>query len=233
MTILLRKHGKSSKCFNQIISKAWQNNCTWCNFWFFFLFSRLSQQEGLLFLDKNKTLWQPTLVLMKLLSAKWVRWTFGVMNSRPEILQTWHDTLKASLEMSLDGPISLMWPIAVLRRFNRPYHELVRAINTLVREQLLSIIQSIYYLLSKSCKLEQNTMLSALGLVMMQNICFINQNFRREITSLHFISLTTKTVGNWVSKWGGIIWLIQTKSLTNIPSNPCAEVLLGWGCNID
>ena len=36
----------------------------------FFLFSRLSQQEGLLFLDKNKTLWQPTLVLMKLLSAK-------------------------------------------------------------------------------------------------------------------------------------------------------------------
>lgn len=37
---------------------------------FLFLFSRLSQQEGLLFLDKNKTLWQPTLVLMKLLSAK-------------------------------------------------------------------------------------------------------------------------------------------------------------------
>lgn len=37
---------------------------------FFFLFSRLSQQEGLLFLDKNKTLWQPTLVLMKLLLAK-------------------------------------------------------------------------------------------------------------------------------------------------------------------
>ena len=36
----------------------------------FFLLSRLSQQEGLLFLDKNKTLWQPTLVLMKLLSAK-------------------------------------------------------------------------------------------------------------------------------------------------------------------
>lgn len=36
----------------------------------FFLFSRLSQQEGLLFLDKNKTLWQPTLVLMKLLLAK-------------------------------------------------------------------------------------------------------------------------------------------------------------------
>lgn len=35
-----------------------------------FFFSRLLQQEGLLFLDKNKTLWQPTLVLMKLLSAK-------------------------------------------------------------------------------------------------------------------------------------------------------------------